>query len=262
MRVEQHIRELRSSGELMAKAAEQAGFDAEIPTCPGWRMRDLLRHTGGVHRWAAAHVREARSRPVEEGDLEKFTGGWPPDAELAGWFRSGAAALAAVLEEAPDDLECWAFLPAPSPRAFWARRQAHETAMHRVDAESALGGDTVPVEAEFAADGLDELLLGFAARPGGGVVTPAERTLLLEATDLRARWLVRLTAGGGEGGRGDVVVSKEPGEAGAAECVVRGAAAELYPLMWNRRAPEGLDLGGDAGVLALWREQVRIRWRR
>ena len=25
------------------------------------------------------------------------------------------------------------------PLAFWARRQAHETAVHRVDAESALG---------------------------------------------------------------------------------------------------------------------------
>lgn len=42
-------------------------------------------------------------------------------------------------------------VPATSPRAFWARRQAHETAIHRADAESALA--TVPEwNAAFAAD--------------------------------------------------------------------------------------------------------------
>ena len=53
--------------------------------------------------------------------------------------RQGCADLVAALAAAPDDLECWTFLPAPSPRAMWARRQAHETAIHRVDAELAAG---------------------------------------------------------------------------------------------------------------------------
>ena len=34
-------------------------------------------------------------------------------------------------------MRCFAFLPAPSPLAFWARRQAHETGIHRADVESA-----------------------------------------------------------------------------------------------------------------------------
>ena len=66
----------------------------------------------------------------------------------------------------PPDLDCWAFLPAPSPLAFWSRRQAHETAIHRADVESALRVRPVYPK-EFAADGIDELLLGaFAAAAG------------------------------------------------------------------------------------------------
>ena len=56
----------------------------------------------------------------------------------------------------------------PSPLAFWARRQAHETAVHRYDAQSAApGGPPAPAGAfdpAFAADGVDELIMGFAAR--------------------------------------------------------------------------------------------------
>ena len=44
------------------------------------------------------------------------------------------------LRSAPADLDCFTFLPAESARHFWARRQAHETAIHRVDAENAAGG--------------------------------------------------------------------------------------------------------------------------
>ena len=66
-------------------------------------------------------------------------GSWPPDAELAAGSRQGCAALADALAAAPADLECWTFLRAPSPLAMWARRQAHETAIHRVDAELAAG---------------------------------------------------------------------------------------------------------------------------
>ncbi len=58
---------------------------------------------------------------------------------------------------------------APAPREFWARRQAHETTIHMVDAQSALLGrvpstDEAGISSAFAADGLDELLRGFFTR--------------------------------------------------------------------------------------------------
>src|SRR5205823_12484010 len=149
---------LRRAGERIAAAAERSGFDVMIPTCPGWRMRDLVRHIGDVHRWAAAHVAERRTERIN--DLTAVAGPLPDDRDLVAWFRSGHANLLRTLERADPDIRCWTFLPAPSPLAFWARRQAHETTVHRADAQSATRG-IVPVEPPFAVDGIDELLLGF-----------------------------------------------------------------------------------------------------
>ncbi|MFJ7770051.1 maleylpyruvate isomerase N-terminal domain-containing protein [Streptomyces sp. NPDC097107] len=69
---------LDREGVLLASAAEAAGVDAKVPTCPGWQVRDLLRHTGMVHRWAAEIVAEGHAGPVPDG------GAGDPDCELAG----------------------------------------------------------------------------------------------------------------------------------------------------------------------------------
>lgn len=61
MDIAEHIKYLTLEGQLLADAAEQAGPDAEVPTCPGWHVRDLLRHTGMVHRWATAFVAEGHT---------------------------------------------------------------------------------------------------------------------------------------------------------------------------------------------------------
>ncbi|MEU0458088.1 maleylpyruvate isomerase family mycothiol-dependent enzyme, partial [Streptomyces sp. NPDC006129] len=154
------LRVLETEGRLLATAAEEAGTDAKVPTCPGWQVRDLLLHMGTVHRWAASYVTEGHT---ERRLLDEPTG--LDGAELLAWYRDGHSRLIGVLAGASPDVECWTFLPAPSPLAFWIRRQAHETTVHRVDAESARGGGTTAVAADFATDGIDELLRGFHARP-------------------------------------------------------------------------------------------------
>jgi uncharacterized protein (TIGR03083 family) len=253
MRIDEHIEALRAHGTTVAEVAANVPLDAPVPTCPGWELRDLVRHLGGVHRWATVFVSTGRTTPIDEAsDLEIWLGGWPSDAELVRWFREGHAALVAALESAPDDIACWSFLPAPSPRAFWARRQAHETAIHRADSESA-AGTTPAFPAAFAADGVEELLFGFGGRRGAGMRTPVERTLLLRATDAEARWHIRLTPGE----RGDVVTTREDG---VAECAVTASSSDLYLLLWNRRGTDGLSVEGDPDVLGRWREDVRIRW--
>jgi len=50
MRVEEHLEVLRRDGEKLADVAQRAGLDAPVPPCPGWQVRDVLQHTGGVHR--------------------------------------------------------------------------------------------------------------------------------------------------------------------------------------------------------------------
>jgi uncharacterized protein (TIGR03083 family) len=179
-----------------------------------------------------------------------MVGGWPRDEDLAAWFAVGHAELVGALRNAPDDLETWTFLEAATPLAFWARRQAHETAIHRVDAESATGA-TTGFPADFAADGIDELLLRFVARGGRPLPVDRERTLTVAATDVDGAWTVTLAPEGFRIATGAV---------SGGDASLRGPASELYVCLWNRSSPEGLDRNGDHGLLDLWREHARVTW--
>jgi uncharacterized protein (TIGR03083 family) len=257
-----YIGALRREGELLAGAAEQAGMGAAVPSCPGWAVRDLLKHTGHVHRWAAGFVSRGLTRPAGGASEEEILGQGRGDAELPGWFREGHAALVLALAEARPDLDCWTFLSAPSPLAFWARRQAHETAVHRADAEQAAAGSAGSAgpahgpafEPDFAADGVDELIMGFLARnisrgswPGLG------GSLAIHSADGAAGSAAWLVAGG----------AAEPGVsrgAGPAGCDVTGPASDLYLTLWHRRPPDGLLVTGDPGIFAAFTGALRITW--
>ena len=45
-----------------------------------------------------------------------------------------------------------------------------------------------------------------------------------------------------------------------AYCRITGPAPALYLTLWNRGTAAGLDVRGDAGVLATWQENMRVRW--
>jgi uncharacterized protein (TIGR03083 family) len=248
MEVAGHIAALRREGELLGSAAHRGGLDAPVPTCPAWNLRDLVRHIGGIHRWAAAIVTRTRTGPFDP--FVELEGHWPADADLIDWFTEGHSSLVRALEQAPADLDAFAFLPAPSPLAFWARRQAHETGIHRADAEAASGSIT-PYPLDMAVDGIEELLFGFAARPGSKLVADPPRAVRLHATDADADWLIRIGQGGPKS-------SREPGDA---DCVVSAATSDLFLLLWNRRTADGLDVGGDATLLEAWRDNVQVQWR-
>ena len=250
MDVDEHIEQLRQDGERLADVASSTDPATPVPTCPEWQLRDLVRHVGGVHRWATGFVSGAGVQPPD-GDLERLVGGWPDDAELVTWFGDGHRALVQSLMSAPADLEAWTFLDAPTPLAFWARRQAHETAIHRLDAESA-AGDVTGFPPGFAADGIDELLLRFVVRKGRTLPVEEPRSMLVRATDVSRSWRVTFAATGFD-------VRTDPSDA-EADLEVRTGASDLYTLLWNRRDPSGSELRGDADVLGVWRESVRIRW--
>ncbi|GAA2505824.1 maleylpyruvate isomerase family mycothiol-dependent enzyme [Streptomyces gobitricini] len=248
MEITEHIKYLAYECQLLADAAERSGPAAPVPTCPEWAVRDLLRHTGAVHRWATAFVTERhasyRPFPAEPG-LD--------GAELLDWFREGHGRLVTALTEASGALECWTFLPSPSPRAFWARRQAHETAVHRVDAQAALGAEVAEPAPAFAADGIDELLCGFHAREKSRVRTSEPGVLRVRATDTGDVWTVRLS---------DQVPRTERTAEGPADCELSGPAAQLYLHLWNRPPAAGgataVTTSGDQRLARLWRETSAI----
>jgi uncharacterized protein (TIGR03083 family) len=243
MDVAEHLAYLSADGPLLADAAARAGWDTPVPGT-AWAVRDLVSHVGGVHRWAAEIVRTA----APNGDIEagRAVGAGPPDPELLAWFEAGHLALVEALAGAPADLDCFAFLPAPSPLAFWARRQAHETAIHRADAQAAAG--LVPeFDVAFAQDGIGEMLAGFARRRGNAVATPGQ--LALCPVDGGSPWLI--TFGG------ERILGVETGGTAGAGASVSGRSADLYLWLWNR--PAGVDVAGDAAIADLWRT-VRVRW--
>ncbi len=245
-----HIAALRRDGTELADAAQSAGLEASVPTCPDWLVRDLVAHVGGVHRWAASYVTTARVEPYSDEQEKRFFNA-PDDAKLLAWFREGHAALVEALENADPDLVCYAFLRAPSPRRFWARRQAHETAVHRADAQFAAGVEP-RFDAQFAADGIGELFGGFLARRGRSIATGTPLRIAVRATDADCAWTVTFQPDS----RDRVVVPvAEP-----ADMSLSGPAADLYLLLWNRGGSGRIEVEGDARLLELWREGVKITW--
>jgi uncharacterized protein (TIGR03083 family) len=257
MDINEHIDALRHQGTLLADAAERAGLDAAIPPCPAWQVKDLLRHTGYIHRWAAKHITDCPDTVLDGPPEEDILRGGAADPDLLAWFRVGHAALVQTLSTADPGLVCATFMDAPSPLAFWARRQAHETAIHRADADSA-SGVRPEYEPDFAADGIDELIMGFGQRRKYRPSADGDASMRVGATDTGHAWHV-----GTEGGR--LQARREdsgPDSASPAACTVTGPASGVYLFLWHRSdaALVGVTISGDAGFLELWQSSVRVRW--
>jgi uncharacterized protein (TIGR03083 family) len=256
MEITEHIDALHRQGCLLAEAAERAGLDAAVLPCAPWLVKDLLRHTGYIHRWAARHITEGPASIIDGPPEADILRAGAPDPELLDWFRAGHAALVETLITADAGVECATFMAAPSPLAFWARRQAHETAIHRADAESATGA-TPEYPANFATDGIDELIMGFGRRrkyqPGADRIG----RLRVVTADTGDAWSI-------EARDGRLHPDRDTGddEAGDAGCTVRGPASGVYLYLWNRAdAPRaGVTVTGDPTLFAAWQSSVRVRW--
>jgi uncharacterized protein (TIGR03083 family) len=259
MQVHQYVSVLADQGKRLAAAAGRAGPAAAVPTCPGWRVRDLLRHIGYVHRWATGYVAGQLTDMVPElSEAEQLAAG-PADDQLIDWYTAGLSALKDALERADPAMTAWTFLPAPSPLTFWARRQAHETAIHSADAQLAAGGRP-RFPADLAADGVDELLTGFFGRDAGQAdASDSGRVLLVRAVDTGLAWHVRLS----QDATRILASERTDNPAGlAVDCTVGGPASGIYLLLWNRAdlLAAGAEVSGEASVLADFIASMRVTW--
>lgn len=241
---------IETEGNRLADAADRAGLDAKVPSCPRWRVRDLVRHTGGVHRWAGGHLRSPQKDLINSGPLASQFGGWPDDAVLIGWYRDEVDLLVRSLREAPDDIETATFLPAQTAKHFWARRQCHEVTVHRIDAELAAGTVT-PVDAAQAADGIDELLSGFVSRNTGKLRSDAPMAMVIAPDDVPDRWTVVISE------ERPAVTRDVDLDAGL---TVSGPADVIFRCLWNRAEIDEVSRSGDDTALSLFKERIKIRW--
>ena len=244
-----------------AIAAETAKFVAAlagaslatpVPSCPGWTLLDLVRHTGSVQRRFSALLREGfqeppRSREIGELRLPDHEDGYPE------WLTASAAEAAETFTAVDPDAPMWAW-GADQHARFWVRRMLFETLVHRTDAETAVGIRPT-VDRELAADGVDEFLvnLPFAASfaPEVARLRGQDETLLFRCTDSEAGWLVRLRPDGFgvEPAHGDPAAA-----AASADAAVHAAAADLLLLVYGRldRRSDAFTVHGDHDLLERW----------
>jgi uncharacterized protein (TIGR03083 family) len=250
LRLDDHLEALARSGAALREAAAAAGPEAKVPTCPAWDVTKLVLHQGMVHRWAAANLRGERDHDTAAAQAEGRAA-----ASLLDWYGHGLAALVDTVRATAEDAEAMVFLrDAPPPRRFWARRQAHETTIHSVDAVAAVcrrwpTAADVEVDPALAADGIDELLMGFITRGSGRLHAAEPTTVLVETSDTGHAWTLRISDG-------PIVTS--PGATGRPDAVFSGTAAQLYLSLWNRA--DEITTDGRADLVDQWRRQIRIRW--
>ncbi|RNL82638.1 maleylpyruvate isomerase N-terminal domain-containing protein [Halostreptopolyspora alba] len=249
--LEDYVAALTTSGATLRDAARDAGPRARVPTCPEWTVTELVAHQGMVHRWATANLRAEPDHDTERSYAEGIAA---PDP--LSWLSEGIDTLVATLRATPEDVAAKVFLRnAPAPLLFWARRQAHETTIHSVDAVAATLGrwpspSEVSITPDLAADGIDELLSGFITRRKAQLRSREPHTILVTTDDTGHAWSVRL--------------SQEPvvttvGEPGATDTPVSrfsGTAVQLYLTLWNRADEATVE--GNTSLIEQWRSQARI----
>ncbi|WCO67380.1 maleylpyruvate isomerase N-terminal domain-containing protein [Iamia majanohamensis] len=238
MDAQTHLAAVVAEGRLVADLPPSA-LDAPVAACPGWDVARLVGHLGRVHAWAASFL----ALGPHGGDPDP--GPRPPTgAALLPWYRDRLEDLVEELGRHDPD-EATAGFAGPTTVAFWFRRQAHELAVHRWDAQHAVApGEESPIGAELAADGVDEWLEVFVPRFLARTGVPDDlvgATLHLHCTDEggiegTGEWLLRLTAEGCE-------VERAHAKGDAA---LRAPAAELFLAVWHRQGIAALDVVGDA----------------
>jgi uncharacterized protein (TIGR03083 family) len=236
----EHLLALGREGDAFVSLLPRASLDEPVVACPGWTVREVARHTGGVHRKFATVIRERRLAPME-GALESIAGGWPSDARLVEWFAEGHASLLDALAGAPADLQCYTPWPTTSPRDMWVRRQAHETAIHRADV-LAPSGQVPEYPAVFAADGIDEVVRYYRARPKNRPRPPRTVVLCVRPDDVDAVWSIRMGP--------DVYEVGERAE--SSDVTMTGTASDLYLRLWNRQGLGSSAVSGDDAMLRYW----------
>jgi uncharacterized protein (TIGR03083 family) len=242
---------LRADGTAIRVAFEEAagggaGLSAVVPPCPDWQVRDLIHHLGRIYRWVRSHAgRGTTNRPETGTRASDLPVDAPPDPELIGWWVSEYQQLTALLAALDPSLPAWHWAPAPKLAGFWHRRMAHETAIHRWDAQMAVG-QAEPIEARLAADGVAEVLDSWL--PAGRRLGPVDRTgvVRLVATDAEHEWFLRL--------RGDGVALLDTDtwldhDDRHTRVLARGTASDLVLALYGRVPFEVLETAGDATLL-------------
>lgn len=236
---EAYLRQIRADSERLAEVG-RLGVAADVPSCPGWTVADVLDHTAHVYLHKVELLRTgARPDP------------WPPpelaDREPIGLFDEATQTLLEELASRDPDAPSETFWPPEQSVGFWYRRMALEIAVHRYDAELAHDVPTA-VEADLAVDGVDEALRAIL---GGPLWSRSDTDEPLDAR-------IRVSSGGRSwtvtADLRSITVTEDDTAAVAVE--IAGSPEDVFLWLWGRRGGETLATTGDAGLAAALRRRL------
>lgn len=238
--------------EAAARTAAELTEAPPVPGCPHWTVTDLVAHLGRVHRGIGLVIRDRMStmpnlRDESVLDLPDDQHGWPVQGVeptrgpvpggLLDWFADGAAALADLFAQRDPGDVAWSW-SADHTVGFWARMQTIEAAVHRWDAQSALG-TAQPLDPDMAADAVlhtFEVMAPFRRAYHQAPAGAGER-FSFRSTDGPGAWTVRFDGD-------EVTVTDGPGDV-----EIAGTASDLALFLWQRLPVDRLDVRGDAALL-------------
>jgi uncharacterized protein (TIGR03083 family) len=206
-----------SESEAFAATIRADTLDRRVPGCPDWALRDLVWHLGRVQQFWSLVVRAGVDERPEFDEEEPG----PTEAGAAGaWMRASTRELLDALRASPADAPAWTWWDEPRTAGAIGRHQVQEAAVHRWDAQSALGVPE-PLPAPLADDGVEEFLeISRQMRPP----TP----IAFEATDT---------------GRAFTLSDREPA------VTVSAPSSDLVLLLYRRLSPDQVRVDGDRAVL-------------
>lgn len=229
-----HLRNEYQRFRSLIPAEGRAGL--RVPSCPGWSLDDLVQHLGEVY-WHKVDCIRLNARPTEEPDLTGLT-----SVQV---LEQGFARLEQTFEEFGPGAPAWTWFPPEQSVAFWIRRMAHESAVHRFDAELAVGTPT-EIDAALAEDGLDEVLTTMLVTD----LEPGEYQPGRPDIEIRVpgrSWFIHFEAE-------HLRISDQ----GRAATVVHGPASDLELWLYNRTAGEPLKFTGDLVGVGVLRDIMQI----
>lgn len=224
---------VRREGQGILTAAGM-GFDADIPTCDEWNMAQLVRHISKIYAFVTVVVSTRATELPERPAL--------PDGEPLEVLSDVLDDVVAALSEIDAETPVWNWSDDASDLGlFWARRMAHESSVHRYDAQAAHGVEQ-PIDADLAGDGIDELLDMVAPRVyrREGVSGPTG-TIALQSSDDGA-WLLGLEPHS----LARLEVITEP------DVTVNGTSSALLLASYSRVPWTSLEVTGNADLLTQW----------
>jgi uncharacterized protein (TIGR03083 family) len=209
---------ITADSDALADAATH-DLTAPIVACPDWTMVDLVRHVLQVHRSWALIVAEQRTGPDWADEP------MPDDDALVDEFRVNAHRFAAVLGAADPESPCWTWGPEQNA-GFVQRFQVQEVALHRWDAERAVGHPE-PIATDGAADAIAQLAELFPLMAEGA--THSFDVVLDDAA-------------------GTVPILTGPDRTAAGS--ITGTASDVLLVLWRRLPLAAVEVDGDPDAIA------------